>query len=80
MTPDFYLRGLLRDVVEAHLVPLGRFTIGRHEFAVTPTGEIGRDSMRARFRVECLTCGKVEHENTTGPATRVVEHLEWMRP
>lgn len=43
---------------------------------ITATREEGIDSGRIRYRVECLTCDKVLHENTTGPSSRFGGHLE----
>lgn len=39
----------------------------REQFEVTPTGDFGVDSMRARFKIQCRKCGSVLHPNTTWP-------------
>ena len=46
-----------------------------HILACTPTGDVGSDSGRPRFKVECLTCNEVLHENTTGPSVRIESHV-----
>lgn len=46
-----------------------------HIFVSAPTGDIGFDSGRPRFKVECLTCNTVLHENTTGPSARIDSHM-----
>lgn len=46
-----------------------------HIFASTPTGDVGIDSGRPRFKVECLTCNECLHENTTGPSLRIESHI-----
>lgn len=51
------------------------FTVEGHRVSMTPTGDVGCDSKRPRYFVGCGTCGKVLHENTTGPAVRIVEHV-----
>lgn len=43
-------------------------------YVVEPTGDTGLHSGRDRFRVVCLTCDQVLHENTTGPSSRIRHH------
>lgn len=50
-----------------------------HIFASTPTGDVGFDSGRPRFKVECLTCKEILHENTTGPSARIESHMRTAR-
>lgn len=77
------LRHALRDVVERLIVldhPLfDPLIVGGHDFVVEATSQRAHDSGRVRYRVACRTCGTVEHEATTAPALRVVQHLEWAR-
>ena len=44
-------------------------------FRVSPTQLRGVDTGRVRFRVECLTCGEIVHEATTGSTFNVKSHL-----
>lgn len=46
----------------------------RDQFEVTPTGDFGIDSMRARFEVLCKRCGSVLHHNTTWPPAYADKH------
>lgn len=66
-------RSVYGDGWPGHLVP--QIEVAGHVFAVTPTRMIGVDSGRTRYRVECITCGCVIHEATTGPRCRVAGHL-----
>ncbi len=67
-------RGVYDDGWPASSVP--RIEIAGHVFAVSPTPWLGVDSMRTRYRVECMTCACVIHEATTGPCSRIADHLE----
>ena len=51
------------------------FMLDGHQLRVTATSEVGCDSGRRRYRVECLTCNEVVHEATTGPRERLAFHL-----
>lgn len=49
---------------------------------VTPTGDVGCNTGRVRYRVVCLTCesqrglfNAVIHPATTGPRSRIVAHI-----
>ncbi len=48
--------------------------LNRHAFEVTATDEVGCDTGRRRYRVECVTCKTVLHANTTGPECRIRSH------
>lgn len=50
------------------------FEYGGRRFLVTPTGGTGIHTGRDRFRVDCLSCGELLHESTTGPSARVRNH------
>ena len=50
-----------------------------HVLSLTPTGDRGSDSGRVRWRIECLTCRVILHENTTGPTTWIKQHLDGRR-
>lgn len=54
---------------------LREFSEGGHVFRVTATYELGCDTGRRRYRVECLSCSVVVHEATTGPIQNVDFHL-----
>jgi hypothetical protein len=47
-----------------------------HRYLVTPTGESGINTGRPRYRVECLSCGELLHEATTGAVENMEAH-EW---
>ena len=47
-----------------------------HTIRFTPTNEEAINSGRLRTRVECLSCGKVLHEMTTGPKSVARRHWE----
>jgi len=46
-----------------------------HHLRVTGTDTFGVDTGRRRYRVECLSCGELVHEATTGPRWNVEVHL-----
>lgn len=48
---------------------------GGHHFRVTATGKLGVDTGRRRYRVECLSCGEIVHEATTGAHANIRYHL-----
>lgn len=48
-----------------------------HTFRITATSELGCDTGRRRYRVECVTCTVVVHEATTGPIWNVKFHVRW---
>lgn len=53
-----------------------------HEYLVQATGDVGCDSGRKRYRVECVTCKEVLHTNTTGPICNMDMHerrVEWQK-
>jgi hypothetical protein len=51
------------------------FAIEDHHMRVTATNELGCDTGRRRYRVECLSCGEVVHAATTGPQWNMKHHL-----
>lgn len=59
----------------ANLLESGDRTRSGHAFRVTPTDSFGLHSGRRRYRVDCLTCGEVAHEATTGPSETIERHL-----
>lgn len=48
--------------------------LNHHAFEVTATKDVGCDTNRRRYRVKCVTCKTVLHENTTGPECRIRSH------
>lgn len=60
----------LREVGESR-----DFMLDGHQLRVTATREVGCDSGRRRYRVECLTCNEVVHDATTGPRWNLERHL-----
>lgn len=46
-----------------------------HLFKITATNEVGCDSGRRRYRVECQTCRVLVHEATTGPQHMMRYHV-----
>jgi len=52
-------------------------TRGDHVLAVTATRELGRDTLRRRYRVICRTCRVVVHPATTGPREQMATHVRW---
>jgi len=54
--------------------------IGGVRFLVHPTGDEGCDTGRHRYKVQCLECTKILHENTTGPSTRILAHMREAHP
>jgi len=53
------------------------FVVDGHHLRVTATSELGIDTGRRRYRVECLTCGEIVHEATTGPRWNMARHPRW---
>lgn len=55
-----------------------KFEAQGHRFLVQacPLHMMAPDTMRTRYRVECLSCGVLLHEATTGASIRVEQHLE----
>lgn len=51
------------------------YAIDGHHLRVMTTGELGCDTGRRRYRVECLTCGEVVHEATTGAHANMKSHV-----
>lgn len=50
-----------------------------HHLRVTATRELGCDTGRRRYRVECLTCNEVVHEATTGAHWNMGFHIREQR-
>lgn len=48
---------------------------GDHVFTVTATSELGCDTGRRRYRVECVSCQDLVHEDTTGPRWNMGFHV-----
>jgi len=46
-----------------------------HDFRVTKTKQIGINTGRPRWHVECRTCKELIHEATTGPGSLIGYHL-----
>lgn len=51
-----------------------------HAIRITATRELGRDTGRRRYRVECISCTTVIHEATTGPIQNVEFHIRERQP
>lgn len=51
------------------------YAIGAHHLRVTTTHVLGVDTGRRRYRVECLTCDEVVHEETTGAHSNMKYHV-----
>lgn len=51
------------------------FTLGGASFHVAPTQLFGVDSLRMRFRGECLTCNEELHAASTGISSYIIAHL-----
>lgn len=69
-----------RDVFEDDVSGLRRgesrdFAIDGHHFRVTATADLGCDTGRRRYRVECLSCQEVVHEATTGAHWNMGYHV-----
>ena len=69
-----------RDVFEDDLPDLREgesrdYAIGDHHLRVTATRELGVDTGRRCYRVECLTCAKVVHEAMTGAHWNMEYHV-----
>lgn len=71
--------GVARGVWGEAMSAPARLTLAGHTFVVTPTQHYGINTGRLRYRVECETCGTVEHEATTGAAERIRSHIVWTR-
>jgi hypothetical protein len=52
------------------------FTEQDVSFKVEPTGEIGFNTGRRRYRIECLTCHEVLHKHSTSATHHVQDHLK----
>lgn len=50
-------------------------TLQGHTITVKATGQIGMNTGRACWQVDCKTCGTQLHENTTGPVHYIYRHL-----
>lgn len=46
-----------------------------HTFRIRATSELGCDTGRRRYRVECVTCSVLVHEATTGPQCMAEYHV-----
>jgi hypothetical protein len=53
------------------------YAIDGHHQRVTATGQVGCDTGRRRYRVECLTCDEVVHEATTGAHENMRRHVRF---
>ena len=53
------------------------YLVDGHHQRVTATDQLGRHSGRRRYRVECLTCGAVVHEATTGAHANMRTHARF---
>ena len=53
------------------------YLVDGHHQRVTATDQHGCDSGRRRYRVECLTCGGVVHEATTGAHSNMRTHARF---
>jgi hypothetical protein len=51
------------------------YEIDAHLLRVTATAQVGWNTGRRRYRVECLTCGEVVHVATTGPHWNMRDHV-----
>src|SRR5262245_46962030 len=64
------------DVPDLRVGESRDYAVDGHHLRVTATGELGCDSGRRRYRVECLTCDEVVHEATTGAHWNMRHHAE----
>lgn len=64
------------DVPELREGEARDYMVEDHHLRVTATAELGIDSGRRRYRVECLTCGEIVHEATTGAYWNMQKHAE----
>lgn len=48
---------------------------GGHLFAIQGTDQVGRDTGRRRYRVECRSCGRLIHAASTSAKAQVEYHL-----
>lgn len=51
------------------------FAIEGHHMRVTATAEVGIDTGRRRYRVECLSCSEIVHKATTGANWNIGFHV-----
>jgi hypothetical protein len=73
-------KGPFDDDVDGLAVGQSRdYMLDGHHQRVTATGEVGIDSGRRRYRVECLTCAEIVHEATTGAFANMERHVRWAR-
>jgi len=49
--------------------------LGDHVFAITATHQVGCDTGRRRYRVECRSCRLLVHEASTSAGAQVRYHL-----
>lgn len=70
MSPPF-LEDDIPGLVPALLVRI----YGNHVIAITATNQVGCDTGRRRYRVECRSCGLLLHEATTSVSAQVAYHL-----
>jgi hypothetical protein len=69
-----------RDIFEDDVLDLREgqardFMRSDHRLRVTATRHLGVDTGRRRYRVECLTCGEIVHEATTGAHWNMEFHV-----
>lgn len=48
-----------------------------HVIAITATSQVGCDTGRRRYRVECRSCHLLVHEATTSASAQVAYHLRY---
>ena len=48
----------------------------RHEMVIEPTDQVGMNTGRRRWRVECRSCRALVHDATTSPSGAVRSHIE----
>ena len=69
-------RGVYEDDLPDLLDDQSRdFVRDDHHLRVTATSKLGCDTGRRRYRVECLSCGEVVHEATTGAHWNIGFHI-----
>lgn len=67
---------IFRDAIPELAIGQTRVHIyGEHKIAITATSEVGCDSGRRRYRLDCRTCRVVVHPGTTGPSSMIANHL-----
>lgn len=52
-------------------------THGGHAFKITATAEVGTQSGRRRYRVECITCDMIVHPGSTSAQSQMDYHLRY---